>query len=52
MGFEQFKIEGRTASTLNKIETYLYYMAKPELRDEARYYLLSIMEESGALIYT
>ena len=52
MGFEQFKIEGRTASTLNKIETYLYYMAKPELRDEARYCLLSIMEESGALIYT
>lgn len=52
MGFEQFKIEGRTASTLNKIETYMYYMAKPELREEARYFLLGLMEDSGALIFT
>ncbi len=51
MGFEQFKIEGRTASEFNKIETYLYYMAKPECRDEARFYLLSIMQESGALMF-
>ena len=52
MGFEQFKIEGRTASTLNKIETYLYYMAKPELREEARYFLLGLMENSGAMMFT
>lgn len=52
MGFKQFKIEGRTASTLNKIETYLYYMAKPELREEARYFLLNLMEDSGALLFT
>ena len=52
MGFEQFKIEGRTASVLNNLETYMYYMAKPERRDEARYFLLNIMEDSGALKFT
>ena len=52
MGFEQFKIEGRTASTMNKIETYMYYMAKPELREQARYFLMNMMEDSGALIFT
>ena len=51
MGFEQFKIEGRTASVPNLIETYMYYMAKPECRDEARYYLITIMEDSGALTF-
>ena len=30
----------------------MYYMAKPELREEARYFLLGMMEESGALIFT
>jgi collagenase-like PrtC family protease len=51
MGFEQFKIEGRTASALNILETYMYYMAKPECRDEARFMLLKALENSGALIY-
>lgn len=51
MGFSQFKIEGRTASVPNLIETYLYYMAKPECRDEARFVLLSKMAESGALTF-
>lgn len=49
MGFEQFKIEGRTASQLNVIETYMYYMAKPECRDEARFFLLKLMENTGVL---
>ncbi len=49
MGFEQFKIEGRTSSHLNIAETYMYYMAKPEYRDEARFTLLKAMENSGAL---
>jgi collagenase-like PrtC family protease len=40
MGFEQFKIEGRTANTLNVLETYMYYMVKPECRDEARFVLI------------
>ncbi|HEZ7985301.1 MAG TPA: hypothetical protein RWO09_00015 [Ruminococcus sp.] len=51
MGFEQFKIEGRTASVLNCLETYMYYMAKPECRDEARFFLLNALEKSGALIF-
>ena len=51
MGFEQFKIEGRTASTLNILETYMYYMVKPECRDEARFRLLENLENTGALIF-
>ena len=51
MGFEQFKIEGRTASPINVLETYMYYMAKPECRDEARFTLLKAMENSGALTF-
>lgn len=35
MGFEQFKIEGRTATLFNLMETYLYYMIKPEYKDKA-----------------
>jgi len=52
MGYEQFKIEGRTASPLNVAETYMYYMAKPECRDEARFFLLKAMENTGALKFT
>jgi collagenase-like PrtC family protease len=51
MGFEQFKIEGRTANTLNILETYMYYMVKPECRDEARFRLLRSLEDSGALMF-
>ena len=51
MGFEQFKIEGRTASPLNVLETYMYYMAKPEYRDEARFTLLKTMENTGSMIF-
>ena len=51
MGFEQFKIEGRTASPINVLETYMYYMAKPECRDEARFTLLKAMENTGALSF-
>lgn len=51
MGFEQFKIEGRTASPVNVLETYMYYMAKPECRDEARFTLLKSMENSGTMIF-
>jgi len=51
MGFSQFKIEGRTASKLNVLETYMYYMVKPECRDEARFRLLKSLENSGALTF-
>ncbi len=51
MGIEQFKIEGRTASPLNVLETYMYYMAKPERRDEARFTLLKSLENTGSLLF-
>lgn len=49
MGFNQFKIEGRTSTTLNLIETYLYYMVKPECRDEARFMFLYNLEKYGVI---
>jgi len=49
MGFSQFKIEGRTSGTLNLMEIYLYYMIKPECRDEARFRLLDNMSRSGVI---
>lgn len=36
MGFEHFKIEGRTMHPLNVIESYAYYLAKPEYKDIMR----------------
>lgn len=49
MGFSQFKIEGRTASTLNVLENYMYYMIKPECRDEARFMFLYNLENNGVV---
>ncbi|MDE7104688.1 MAG: hypothetical protein K2O36_02275 [Ruminococcus sp.] len=49
MGFEHFKIEGRTASILNMIETYMYYMIKPEYRDEARFTFFYNLEKKGVV---
>lgn len=49
MGFNQFKIEGRTAPRLNLIETYLYYMVKPEYIDRARIMLLLNLENNGVI---
>lgn len=39
MGFNNFKLEGRTASPLNLIEVLLYYLIKEEYKDEVRSYL-------------
>ena len=47
MGFRQFKIEGRTASQLFLIENYMYYLIKPECRDEARFLFLHNLERNG-----
>ena len=49
MGYEQFKIEGRTASRLNVLENYMYYMIKPECRDEARFMFLYNLEKNGVV---
>ena len=49
MGFNQFKIEGRTAGNMFLIETYMYYMAKPECRDEARLMFMYNLEKNGVI---
>ena len=49
MGFSQFKIEGRTARVFNLLETYLYYMIKPEFKDEARLVILDLCSANGVL---
>lgn len=40
MGFENFKIEGRSVPDINVLEAYVYYMAKPEYRDIVRLEIL------------
>ena len=35
-----FKIEGRTMHLANVLESYLYYMVKPEYKDELRLKIL------------
>jgi hypothetical protein len=49
MGFEQFKIEGRTFETFNLLEHYMYYMIKPECRDEARLEFLRLLEANNVI---
>ncbi len=49
MGFNQFKIEGRTAGLFNLIETYVYYMARPEYADIARYTITDFCSANGVL---
>lgn len=49
MGFNQFKIEGRTATIFNLIEYYLYYLVKPEMRDKARLALYSNLKSHNVL---
>lgn len=44
MGFENFKLEGRTANLFLLVDTYCYYFAKPEYHDEARLLLLANLE--------
>ena len=49
MGYHQFKIEGRTASKLFLLENYMYYLMKPECRDEARFLFLHNLERNGLI---
>lgn len=44
MGFQNFKIEGRSDDLFVVIEAYIHYMIKPEYRDIARLTLLYSME--------
>lgn len=45
-GINNFKIEGRTANLFSLIDTYCYFMLKPECAGEARLLLLRNLEES------
>lgn len=40
IGFKHFKIEGRTNHIIDVLESYLYYMVKPEFKDKIRYEVL------------
>jgi hypothetical protein len=46
MGINNFKIEGRTANLFSLIETYCFYMIKPEYVGQARLLLLRNLEEA------
>lgn len=48
-GINNFKIEGRTAYLFSLIDTYCYYMLKPECIGEARLLLLKNLEQSGII---
>lgn len=49
MGFEQFKIEGRSIELFNLVEHYMYYMIKPECRDEARLLFLTRLKREDVI---
>ena len=49
MGFTEFKIEGRTANLFSLIETYSFYLAKPESAGEVRLKLLTNLENSRVI---
>lgn len=46
-GINNFKIEGRTAYLFSLIDTYCYYMVKPEKVGEARLLLIKNLEAAG-----
>lgn len=41
MGFSHFKIVGRSVPMIDVIESYVYYLAKPEFKDLVRYQLVN-----------
>ncbi len=43
MGYRNFKIEGRSVPDVNVLENYVYYMVKPEHRDEIRLDMLLML---------
>lgn len=49
MGFEQFKIEGRTSGIFNVIEFYMYYMIKPECKDQARFEFMQWLSQNDVI---
>mgnify|MGYP001033839241 CR=1 FL=1 len=49
MGFQNFKLEGRTANLFLLVDTYAYYFAKPEYRDEMRLVLTANLEANNVI---
>lgn len=49
MGFNQFKIEGRTFNAFTLAEYYLYYMVKPEYLDRVRGMFYSMLLEKQVI---
>lgn len=49
MGINNFKIEGRTANLFSLIETYCFFMIKPEYVGEARLLLLRNLQEAHVI---
>lgn len=49
MGFKHFKIEGRTSNDINLLETYIYYMVKPEHQAVVRLEMLEYLTEAVRL---
>ena len=45
-GINNFKIEGRTANLFSLIETYCFYMLRPEKAGEARLLLYRNLEQA------
>ena len=43
MGFVNFKIEGRHLSDVAVLESYMYYLVKPQYRDEIRLHILLLL---------
>lgn len=50
MGFDNFKIEGRVLDKPNVVESYVYYLVKPEYRDIVRLKLLTALPKIPAEI--
>ncbi len=48
-GINNFKIEGRTAYLFSLIDTYCFYMLKPECVGEARLLLIKNLENAGII---
>ena len=48
-GINNFKIEGRTANLFSLIDTYCFFMLKPEHAGMARLLLLRNLEQAGVI---
>lgn len=48
-GINNFKIEGRTANLFSLVDTYCFYMAKPEYADQVRFQVLRNLEQNGVI---